>query len=118
MYEPYENGGMPILEAPVGVLQIAVDERFRAGSFEASGAVPIEVSLAALDAVARECATGMQSGAAEATDDALLDYQRRLAASARQLELAAAAAAAEISHRSRRELGYNGLAQKRGARTP
>jgi len=109
---------MSILEAPVSVLQIAADERSSAVSLEASGVASIEVSLAALDAVARECAVGMQSGAAAATDDALLDYQRRLAASARQLELAAAAAAAEISHRSRRELGYSGLAQRRGARTP
>ncbi|MCY7412755.1 MAG: 13E12 repeat family protein, partial [Salinibacterium sp.] len=117
---------MSILEAPVSDLQIAADVRFGlvareapgAGSLDASRAVAIEVSLAALDAIARECAAGMQTGAAAATDDALLDYQRRLAASARQLELAAAAAAAEISHRSRRELGYSGLAQKRGARTP
>ncbi len=51
-------------------------------------------------------------------DDVLLDHQRRIAASVRLLEVAAATVAAEIAHRSRRELGYLGLAQKHGARTP
>src|SRR4051812_18002218 len=51
------------------------------------------------------------------SDDDLLDTQRQLAESQRVLATAAAAMAAEVQHRSRRELGYDGLAQKRGMRT-
>ena len=52
------------------------------------------------------------------SDDALLDAQRSLAASIRTLESAASLVAAEIARRSARELGYEGLAQRLGARTP
>lgn len=51
-------------------------------------------------------------------DSALLDAQRTLAEIRRRVDAAAAAVAAEIAHRSRRELGYEGLAQRLGARTP
>jgi hypothetical protein len=51
------------------------------------------------------------------SDDALIDLQRDLAAARRTIDAHAAAVAAEIDHRSRRELGYDGLAQRRGART-
>src|SRR4051794_4863899 len=51
-------------------------------------------------------------------DDDLLDLQRTLAEARRLIDVDAATVAAEINHRSRRELGYDGLAQQRGARTP
>lgn len=52
------------------------------------------------------------------SDDELMDAQRSVAASSRSIEATAASLAAEIFRRSRRELGYAGLAQRRGARTP
>lgn len=52
------------------------------------------------------------------SDDELLEFQRRLSRANRSLETASAALAAEIEHRSRRELGYDGLAQRHGFRTP
>jgi hypothetical protein len=52
------------------------------------------------------------------TDDQLLAEQRRLAEERRQIDSRSALVAGEIERRSRRELGYSGLAQSRGARTP
>jgi hypothetical protein len=51
-------------------------------------------------------------------DSTLLDLQRSLAEIRRRVDAAAAAIAGEIDYRSRRELGYDGLAQRLGARTP
>lgn len=51
-------------------------------------------------------------------DAELLDLQRDLAEIARRVSASAAAVAAEIAHRSRPDLGYEGLAQRVGARTP
>jgi hypothetical protein len=51
-------------------------------------------------------------------DEALLELQRELARCRRSIEASEALVAAELAHRSRRELGYNGLAQRLGARTP
>jgi hypothetical protein len=51
-------------------------------------------------------------------DDALLESQRMLAEIRRRADAESARVAAEIAHRSRRELGYDGLAQRLGARTP
>ena len=51
------------------------------------------------------------------TDDQLIDAQRRVAEQRRLLDASAAVLAAEIDHRSRRELGHSGLAQRRGARS-
>lgn len=51
-------------------------------------------------------------------DDSLLRAQQVLAEIARRVDATAALISAEISHRSRPELGYKGLAQSRGARTP
>jgi hypothetical protein len=51
-------------------------------------------------------------------DDQLLAAQRRLAEARRSLDAASAVFAGEIAHRSRRELGYDGLAQRSGFRTP
>ena len=76
------------------------------------------MSLASLAALAATCSDDMRVDAPAASDTALLDYQRQLAAIARHIDLAAAAVAAEIAHRSRRELGYDGLAARLGARSP
>ncbi len=51
------------------------------------------------------------------TDDDLLGSQRTLADARHALDAAASLVAGEISHRSRRELGYDGLAQRSGFRT-
>ena len=51
-------------------------------------------------------------------DAALLSAQRQVAQIRRRVDATAAALAAEIEHRSRRELGSEGLAQRLGARTP
>ncbi|MDF1478219.1 DUF222 domain-containing protein [Leifsonia sp. H3M29-4] len=55
---------------------------------------------------------------AAASDDALLATQRSLAEVRRQVDAAASRVADEIARRSRPELGYDGLAQRLGARTP
>ena len=52
------------------------------------------------------------------TDDELMEAQRRMAAVDRRTDASAAVIAAEIGWRSRPELGYAGLAQRTGARTP
>ena len=72
-------------------------------------------SIADLMVVALRC--GALSFSAS-SDSALLEAQRQLALARRQLDVASAAIAAEIAHRSRRELGYDGLAQRMGARSP
>ncbi|MCY7413838.1 MAG: HNH endonuclease [Salinibacterium sp.] len=51
-------------------------------------------------------------------DDDLLATGRQLADERRIIDASAAVISAEIAHRSRRELGYDGLAQRRGMRTP
>lgn len=51
------------------------------------------------------------------SDSALIDLQRALAAVRRRVDAAAAAVAGEVQHRSRPELGHDGLAQRLGART-
>ena len=50
-------------------------------------------------------------------DQELLDGQRAIAEARRRLDTIAATVADEIAHRSRRELGHDGLAQSRGQRT-
>ncbi|MGV8895795.1 MAG: DUF222 domain-containing protein [Rhodoglobus sp.] len=74
--------------------------------------------LTELASVASRCVASARVGATRSGDDALLEYQRRIAASARLIDITASTLAAEIAHRSRRELGYLGLAQKHGARSP
>jgi len=51
-------------------------------------------------------------------DAALLALQGEIAASRRQLDAVGARVSAELSRRSAPELGYAGLAQRSGARTP
>src|SRR4051795_13387887 len=53
----------------------------------------------------------------ELRDQELLDGQRAGAEVQRRLSAITAALAGEIAHRSRRELGHDGLAQSRGQRT-
>ena len=58
-------------------------------------------------------------GAARALSDSeLMAAQRGVAEARRRVDASAAVLAAELAHRSRRDLGYEGLAQKLGARTP
>jgi hypothetical protein len=52
------------------------------------------------------------------TDSSLMQLARDLAASRRRVDAATALVAAEFARRSDRSLGYEGLAQKLGARTP
>jgi len=56
--------------------------------------------------------------ASRLSDDELLSTGRHLAEQRRVIDTSAAVISAEIAHRSRRDLGYNGLAQRRGMRTP
>lgn len=51
-------------------------------------------------------------------DVELLEVQRKLADARRAIDACASIAAGEVGHRSRRELGYRGLAQREGFRTP
>ena len=51
-------------------------------------------------------------------DDELMRAQGKLAVIARNISASAAANAGEIAWRSRPDLGYAGLAQRTGARTP
>lgn len=51
-------------------------------------------------------------------DASLMESQRTLAEIRRRTDAESARIAAEIAHRSRPDLGYEGLAQKLGARTP
>lgn len=76
----------------------------------------LPAALADLSSVAAACVAATSS-AETLTDDELLASVGALASSSRLLETATAALAAEVEHRSRRELGYSGLAQSRGART-
>lgn len=52
------------------------------------------------------------------TDPELLERQREFAALRREIDAGAARVAAEVARRSARELGYQGLAQREGARSP
>lgn len=56
--------------------------------------------------------------AASWDDSELLDAQRTLAEIRRRVDAALAVVAGEVDHRSRPQLGYDGLAQRLGARTP
>ena len=74
--------------------------------------------LTELASAASRCASAARTSAHESDDEILLDHLQQIAASTRLLDIAASTVAAEIDHRSRRELGYSGLAQRQGARTP
>ena len=72
-------------------------------------------SLPALAALEVEYAPPSVSGL---DDDGLLSAKRELADLRRRIDATDAVVSAEIAHRSRPELGYSGLAQRTGARTP
>lgn len=58
------------------------------------------------------------SGMARLADDEVMGLQRELASQRRRVDAASALVAGEIARRSARDLGYAGLAQRLGARTP
>jgi Domain of unknown function (DUF222)/HNH endonuclease len=78
----------------------------------------LSTAIAQLASAAEACAREALTDASAASDTLLLDQQRQLAMSNRMIDVASSALAAEIAQRSRPELGYAGLAQKMGARTP
>jgi hypothetical protein len=78
----------------------------------------LTASVATLVASATACAEAVRAGASGLTDEKLIASQRELGAATRLIEVAASFLAAEVAHRSRRELGHTGLAQRLGARTP
>ena len=78
----------------------------------------LTAALDQLTAAAQSVAAAARADAGSAPDQMLVDEQRRLAASARLIEVAASTLAAEVAERSRPELGHSGLAQRLGARTP
>jgi len=80
--------------------------------------MPVLDAVADLNDAASACLAQVRSSASGLNDDDLLALQSRIAEGGRLVELASAALAAEIAVRSRPELGYSGLAQRRGARTP
>ena len=81
--------------------------------------LPRPTSVAAAYSDLSDLSTGFVPPPATALDDAaLIGAQRSLSEIGRRVDAAAALIAAEIAHRSRRELGYEGLAQRLGARTP
>jgi len=76
-------------------------------------------ALAASAAVGSGFARGATSLELRAlSDDALMQLQTTLAERRRRIDAESALVAAELEHRSRRELGHAGLAQQRGLRTP
>ncbi len=82
---------------------------FLAHTFTAS----VDVARTAADAVRAEVASVRQLPDAD-----VLQAQRALAELRRTIDACASVIAGEISHRSRRDLGYQGLAQREGFRTP
>jgi hypothetical protein len=75
-------------------------------------------ALAELASASAVFSDAVRSCAGTVSDDLLVESQRQLASTNRLIETGAAGLAAEVAFRSRRELGYQGLAQRRGARTP
>lgn len=81
----------------------------------------LEDTFTAALAVALSAASGLPTrveAVRPLPDDDLLAAQRDLADTRRALDAAASLVAGEIAHRSRRELGYSGLAARSGHRTP
>ena len=77
---------------------------------------PAEILRTTADAVA---ALGASIADFEAlTDGALLDAERIIAEHRRQIDVYSSWVASQIAHRSRRELGYTGLAQRTGFLSP
>ncbi|MET1043107.1 MAG: DUF222 domain-containing protein [Microbacteriaceae bacterium] len=83
-------------------------------------ATVVDIFTGALAAVASTTADLTADAALLQTldDRELLAAQRSAAQSRRRLDACAALLAGEIAHRSRRDLGHDGLAQREGFRTP
>ena len=81
-------------------------------TFEDSFRAALDVALRAASAVPT-----LVSAVRPLSDDGLLAAQRTLVDARRALDAASSLVAGEILHRSRRELGYEGLAQRTGYRT-
>src|SRR3954463_7319395 len=77
--------------------------------------MPEVPDLTALAAVVADFVAPVPAGLADAE---LMEAQRTLALIGRHVDAMAAGVAGEIAHRSRRELGHSGLAQRLGANTP
>jgi hypothetical protein len=75
-------------------------------------------ALDQLASAAAACAAAAREEKGTASPELLFEQQRKLAASSRLIEATAATFAADVADRSRPELGYDGLAQRLGARTP
>lgn len=103
------QGGIPAAPVlvPGGVSSAAVSSAAvgAAGFASGSGGAASAASPLTADAVA------------PLADDALLALHRSLAEQRRRLDASLAVVSAEIEHRSRRELGADGLAQTHGLRT-
>jgi len=80
--------------------------------FEDTFSTALDVVLSAASSI-----PALVSAVRPLDDDRLLAAQRTLADSRRVLDAAASLVAGEIRYRSRRELGYDGLAQRTGFRT-
>jgi hypothetical protein len=107
----------PQLPASAVERSAVIEEYVRSARGTSSG-IALEAALSELATAAEVCVPTTRSAAPHLSDAALLAQQRLLSQVSRQVELAAAHLAAEVAHRSRRELGYAGLAQRQGARTP
>ena len=81
-------------------------------TFEGTFSTALDVVLTAASSI-----PALVSAVRPLDDDRLLAAQRTLADSRRVLDAAASLVAGEIAYRSRRELGYDGLAQRTGFRT-
>lgn len=75
-------------------------------------------SYASIADLSAEFAPPSANDLAALTADELLDLQRSFAEITRRSQACAAVTAARIAELSRHDLGYDGLAQSRGARTP
>jgi hypothetical protein len=78
----------------------------------------MQISADTYSALADVSAEFTPPPACDLDDSTLLDAQRTLAEIRRRVDASAAVVAAEIARRSAPELGYDGLAQRLGARTP
>lgn len=83
-------------------------------------AIIVDTFTASLDAVRSAAdtlpvAVGVVKGL---DDDSLLAAQRALSEVRRAIDACSSLVAGEVGYRSRRDLGYNGLAQREGFRTP
>jgi hypothetical protein len=79
---------------------------------------PLALAGSELAGSERSHSAPSQHGLLTCPDEMLFDLQRELARCRRTIEASEALVAAELAHRSRPELGYDGLAQRLGARTP